>query len=97
VKGASRFEGSQILRTCAFGHEKVRNPDEEVWLRSYRGRSYGPKGLALWGLVESGVRRELEDRGSKGNMYFGIRKPETPTKGDIEGCSLVSTVGWTMA
>jgi hypothetical protein len=47
MKGASRFEGSRILRTCAFGHEKVRNPDEEVWLRSYRGRSYGPKGLAL--------------------------------------------------
>jgi hypothetical protein len=47
VKGASGFEGSRILRMCAFGHEKVRNPDEEVWLWSYTGRSYGPKGLAL--------------------------------------------------
>jgi hypothetical protein len=47
--------------------------------------------------VESGARRELEDRGSKGNMHFGIRKPKTPTKGEIEGCGLVSTVGWTMA
>jgi hypothetical protein len=47
--------------------------------------------------VESGVRRELEDRRSKGNMHFGIRKPEIPTKAEIEGCGLMSTVGWTMA
>jgi hypothetical protein len=30
--------------------------------------------------VEVGVRRESEDRGSKGHIHFGIRKPETPTK-----------------
>jgi hypothetical protein len=47
--------------------------------------------------VESGAYQELEDRGSKGNMHFRIRKPETPMKVEIEGCGLVSTVGWTMA
>jgi hypothetical protein len=47
--------------------------------------------------VEVGACRESEDRGSKGHMHFGIRKLETPTKGEIEGCGLMSTVGWTMA
>jgi hypothetical protein len=49
------------------------------------------------GLVEVGACRESEDRGSKGHMHFGIRKLETPMKGEIEGCGLMSIVGWTMA
>ena len=35
------------------------------------------------GLVNVGVHRESEDRGSKVHMHFGIRKPETPTKGKL--------------
>jgi hypothetical protein len=59
VKEASGFRESRILRTCAFGHWEVQNPDKSKRLWSYERWSHGPQ--HSWG-AKAKAHRKIGDR-----------------------------------
>jgi hypothetical protein len=86
VRDASGFGESRILRTCAFGHWEVRNPDKSKRLWSYERRSHGPRHSRG---AKAKAHRQIGDREFVRTGTHVVGDHETPTpEASIGRCAM---------
>jgi hypothetical protein len=86
VRDASGFEELRILRTCAFGHGEVQNPDKSKILWSYERQSHGPR---MSRGAKKKAHQQIRDREFVRTGTHVVGEHETPTpKASIGSCAM---------